>query len=233
MMNTERRKRILVIDDEPQIVRALRVGLTAHGFEVQTAVNGEEALDLAATAPPDAVILDLGLPGLDGLEVCRTLREWSAAPILVLSARAAERQKVAALDLGADDYITKPFGMDELLARVRAALRRAGGVAPAEAVLEAGDLRIDFSRRLVTVAGREIHLTPTEYSLLKVLATNPDRVLTHGMLLRSVWGSEYGEEANYLRVFVRQLRQKIESDPSRPRHILTEPGVGYRFRLEG
>src|SRR5437870_4516385 len=156
MPNTERRKRILVVDDEPQIVRALRVGLTAHGYEIMAAANGEEALDLAATTPPDAVILDLGLPGLDGLEVCRTLREWSPAPILVLSARAAERQKVAALDLGADDYITKPFGMDELLARVRAALRRAGGAAPTEAVLEAGDLRIDFSRRLVTVSGHEV-----------------------------------------------------------------------------
>jgi two-component system KDP operon response regulator KdpE len=231
-MNTERRKRILVIDDEPQIVRALRVSLSSHGYEVLTAANGEEALDLAATTPPDVVILDLGLPGLDGLEVCRTLREWSPAPILVLSARAEERQKVAALDLGADDYITKPFGMDELLARLRAALRRSGGAPPSEAVLEAGDLRIDFSRRLVTVAGNQIHLTPTEYSLLRVLASNPDRVLTHGMLLRSVWGSEYGEEAHYLRVFVRQLRQKVEADPSRPRHILTEPGIGYRFRAE-
>lgn len=231
-MNTERRKRILVVDDEPQIIRALRVGLSAHGYEVVTAANGEEALDRAAATPPDAVILDLGLPGLDGLEVCRSLREWSQAPILVLSARMAEREKVAALDLGADDYVTKPFGMDELLARLRAALRRAQAAAPAPASLETGELRIDFDRRLVTVAGREVHLTPTEYSLLKLLATNPDRVLTHGMLLRSVWGSEYSEEAHYLRVFVRQLRQKIEPDPSRPRHILTEPGVGYRFRLE-
>jgi two-component system KDP operon response regulator KdpE len=232
-MNSERRKRILVIDDEPQIVRALRVGLTAQGYEVLTATNGEEALDLAASTPPDAVILDLGLPGLSGLEVCRQLREWSAAPILVLSAREAETEKVAALDLGADDYITKPFGMDELLARLRATLRRTGAAAPAESTLEAGDLRIDFGRRLVAVDGREVHLTPTEYSLLKILATNPDRVLTHGMLLRSVWGSEYGEEAHYLRVFIRQLRQKIETDPSRPRHILTEPGVGYRFRVDG
>jgi two-component system KDP operon response regulator KdpE len=232
-MNSERRKRILVVDDEPQIGRALRVALTAHGYEVVVVVDGEQALDSAATTPPDAVILDLGLPGLDGLEVCRALREWTAVPILVLSARAAEREKVAALDLGADDYVTKPFGMDELLARLRAALRRATAVPPAEATLEAGDLRIDFGRRLVTVAGSEVHLTPTEYSLLKVLATNPDRVLTHGMLLRTVWGSEYGDEAHYLRVFVRQLRQKIEVDPSRPRHILTEPGVGYRFRAEG
>jgi two-component system, OmpR family, KDP operon response regulator KdpE len=230
--NSERPKRILVVDDERQIVRALRVGLTAHGYEVLTASNGDEALDLAASTPPDAVILDLGLPGIDGLEVCRTLREWASVPILVLSARTQEREKVAALDLGADDYITKPFGMDELLARLRAALRRAAAIPPAEAILQAGDLRIDFSRRLVTVAGQEVHLTPTEYSLLKVLATNPDRVLTHGVLLRSVWGSEYGEEAHYLRVFVRQLRQKIEPDPSRPRHILTEPGVGYRFRLD-
>jgi two-component system KDP operon response regulator KdpE len=231
-MTAERRKRVLVVDDEPQMVRALRVGLTAHGYDVVAATNGEEALDLAAGAPPDAVILDLGMPGLDGLEVCRQMREWSAAPILVLSARTAEREKVAALDLGADDYVTKPFGMEELLARLRAALRRAGAAVPADAILEAGDLRMDFARRLVTVSGREVHLTPTEYSLLKLLATNPDRVLTHGMLLRSVWGSEYGEEAHYLRVFVRQLRQKIETDPSRPRHILTEPGVGYRFRLE-
>jgi two-component system KDP operon response regulator KdpE len=233
MSNVERRKRILVVDDEPQIVRALRVGLTAHGYEVIPVADGEAALDQAATTPPDAIILDLGLPGQDGLEVCRTLREWSPAPILVLSARAEERQKVAALDLGADDYITKPFGMDELLARLRAALRRAGGTAPAEAVFTAGSLTIDFSRRLVTVAGQAVHLTPTEYSLLRVLASNPDRVLTHGMLLRSVWGSEYGEEAHYLRVFIRQLRQKIEADPSRPRLILTEPGVGYRFRSDG
>jgi two-component system KDP operon response regulator KdpE len=232
MANTERRKRILVVDDEPQIVRALRVGLTANGYEVIAAADGEVALDLAAATPPDAVILDLGLPGLNGLEVCRALREWSSVPILVLSARTMEREKVAALDLGADDYITKPFGLDELLARLRAALRRSSSVLPTEAVLETGDIQLDFSRRRVLVAGREVHLTPTEYSLLKLLATNPDRVLTHGMLLRSVWGSEYGEEAHYLRVFVRQLRQKIEPDPSRPRHILTEPGVGYRFRLD-
>jgi two-component system KDP operon response regulator KdpE len=233
MGNFERKKRILVVDDEPQIVRALRVGLTAHGYEVIPATDGEAALDQAATMPPDAVILDLGLPGQDGLEVCRTLREWSPAPILVLSARAEERQKVAALDLGADDYITKPFGMDELLARLRAALRRAGGSAPAEAVLTADGLTIDFSRRLVTVAGEAVHLTPTEYSLLRILASNPDRVLTHGMLLRNVWGSEYGEEAHYLRVFIRQLRQKVEADPSRPRLIVTEAGVGYRFRSDG
>lgn len=233
MTNSERKKRILVVDDEPQIVRALRVALTGAGYEMATAVNGEQALDEAAVSPPDAVILDLGLPGIDGLEVCRLLREWTRAPILVLSARVSEREKVAALDLGADDYITKPFGMAELLARLRVALRRVGAAAPAQAALEIGDLRIDFDRRRVTVAGQEVHLTPTEYSLLKVLATQPDRVLTHGMLLRSVWGSEYGEEAHYLRVFVRQLRQKIEADPSRPRFILTEPGVGYRFRAEG
>jgi two-component system KDP operon response regulator KdpE len=232
-VNSERKKRVLVVDDEPQIVRALRVALTANGYEVVTAGNGEEALDLAASTPPEAVILDLGLPGLSGLEVCRSLREWSAVPILVLSARAEEREKVAALDLGADDYVTKPFGMDEVLARLRAALRRASATPPSEAVFAAGDLRIDFGRRLVTVGGREVHLTPTEYSLLKLLVTNPDRVLTHGMLLRSVWGSEYGEEAHYLRVFLRQLRQKIEPDPSRPRYLLTEPGVGYRFRMEG
>jgi two-component system, OmpR family, KDP operon response regulator KdpE len=231
-LNVERRKRVLVVDDEPQIIRALRVALTAQGYEVVAAVNGEEALDAAATAPPDAVILDLGLPGLSGLEVCRSLREWSPVPILVLSARSAEREKVAALDLGADDYVTKPFGMDEVLARLRAALRRSSAAPPVEAHFETGDLRIDFGRRLVTVSGKEVHLTPTEYSLLKLLVANPDRVLTHGMLLRSVWGSEYGEEAHYLRVFVRQLRQKIEPDPSRPRYILTEPGVGYRFRTE-
>jgi two-component system, OmpR family, KDP operon response regulator KdpE len=232
-VNSERKKRVLVIDDEPQIVRALRVALTANGYEVVSAANGEEALDLAATAPPDAVILDLGLPGLSGAEVCRSLREWTDVPILVLSARAEEREKVAALDLGADDYVTKPFGMDEVLARLRAALRRASAAPPAESIFTAGDLRIDFGRRLVTVAGHEVHLTPTEYSLLKLLATNADRVLTHGMLLRSVWGSEYGEEAHYLRVFVRQLRQKIEPDPARPRYLLTEPGVGYRFRVDG
>jgi two-component system KDP operon response regulator KdpE len=231
-VNVERRKRVLVVDDEPQIIRALRVALTAQGYDVVASVNGEQALDAAATTPPDAVILDLGLPGLSGLEVCRSLREWSQVPILVLSARSAEREKVAALDLGADDYVTKPFGMDEVLARLRAALRRSSATPPTEAQFETGELRIDFGRRLVTVGGKEVHLTPTEYSLLKLLVANPDRVLTHGMLLRSVWGSEYGEEAHYLRVFVRQLRQKIEPDPSRPRYILTEPGVGYRFHTE-
>ena len=169
---------------------------------------------------------------MSGLEVCRELREWSPAPILVLSARTSEQEKVAALDLGADDYVTKPFGVAEVLARIRAALRRAGGIGPGEPVFTAGALRIDFGRRLVTVGESEVHLTPTEYSLLKLLASNPDRVLTHGMLLRSVWGSEYGDEAHYLRVFIRQLRQKIEPEPSRPRYLLTEPGVGYRFRTD-
>jgi two-component system KDP operon response regulator KdpE len=226
--------RILVVDDEPQILRSLRTTLAAHGYDVQTAASGEEAVALVEGHMPDLVVLDLVLPGISGLDVCRYLRERSPVPILILSARGDERDKVAALDLGADDYLTKPFGVNELLARIRAALRlrRAAGARGLAAVVIAGDLRVDFDRRQVAVDGTEVRLTPTEFDLLKALAANAGRVLTHGYLLRTVWGPEYEGESQLLRVFVGQLRRKIERDPSRPRHILTEPGVGYRFRLD-
>jgi two-component system, OmpR family, KDP operon response regulator KdpE len=223
--------RILVVDDEPQIRRALRVGLAGHGYDVQLAGTGEEALDLAAVAPPDVIILDLMLPGLSGLDVCKGLREWSQAPIIVLSAKGEERDKVEALDLGADDYLTKPFGMDELLARIRAALRRTAGEAPTP-VLEIGELRLDQARRLLTSRGREIHLTPTEYDMLRYLMTNAGKVITHRALLRAVWGPGYEDGSQTLRFFIAQLRRKIEPEPSRPIYIRTEPGVGYRFRAD-
>jgi two-component system KDP operon response regulator KdpE len=223
--------RILVVDDEPQIRRALRVGLAGHGYDVQLAGTGEEALDLAAVAPPDVIILDLMLPGLSGLDVCKGLREWSQAPIIVLSAKGEERDKVEALDLGADDYLTKPFGMDELLARIRAALRRTAGEAPTP-VLEIGELRLDQARRLLTSRGREIHLTPTEYDMLRYLMTNAGKVITHRALLRAVWGPGYEDGSQTLRFFIVQLRRKIEPEPSRPIYIRTEPGVGYRFRAD-
>ncbi len=224
--------RILVVDDEPQILRSLRTTLAAHGYDVQTAASGEDAVALVDGHMPDLVVLDLVLPGISGLDVCRYLRERSPVPILILSARGDERDKVRALDLGADDYLTKPFGVNELLARIRAALRRAAGARGPAAVAVSGDLRVDFDRRQVTVAGAEVRLTPTEFDLLKALVANAGRVLTHGYLLRTVWGPEYEGESQLLRVFVGQLRRKIERDPARPRHILTEPGVGYRFRLD-
>ena len=224
--------RILVVDDEPQILRSLRTTLASHGYDVQTAATGEEALAAVDGRLPDLVVLDLVLPGLSGLEVCRRLRARASLPILVLSARGDERDKVAALDLGADDYLTKPFGVNELLARIRAALRRAVGARGPSAVVEAGALRVDFDRRQVTLDGAEVRLTPTEFDLLKVLVANAGRVLTHGYLLRTVWGPEYEGESQLLRVFIGQLRRKVERDPSRPRQILTEPGVGYRFRID-
>jgi two-component system KDP operon response regulator KdpE len=221
--------RILVVDDEPQILRSLRTTLASHGYDVQTAATGEEALAAVDGRLPDLVVLDLVLPGLSGLDVCRHLRSRSSLPILVLSARGDERDKVAALDLGADDYLTKPFGVNELLARIRAALRRAAGARGPCAVVDAGGLRVDFDRRQVTLDGAEVRLTPTEFDLLKVLVANAGRVLTHGYLLRTVWGPEYEGESQLLRVFIGQLRRKVERDPARPRQILTEPGVGYRF----
>lgn len=224
-------QRVLVVDDEPQIRRALRVGLTGHGYEVTLAASGEEALDQAATSAPDIVILDLMLPTVSGLEVCRELRSWSKVPIIVLSAKDQERDKVEALDLGADDYLTKPFGMDELLARIRAALRRGDSDVP-EPVLVSGDLRLDQTRRLVTLRGDEVRLTPTEYELLRYLMANAGKVITHRTLLRAVWGPGYEEGGQTLRVFVAQLRRKIETDPSRPVFLRTESGVGYRFRLD-
>ncbi len=221
--------RILVVDDEPQIRRALRVGLAGRGYDVQLAATGEEALDQAAVSPPDVVVLDLMLPGLSGLEVCRSLREWSQVPVIVLSAKDEERDKVEALDLGADDYLTKPFGMDELLARIRVALRR-GGQPDSPPVLEIGHLVLDQARRLVTVGSDEVHLTPTEYELLRYLMANAGKVLTHRTLLRAVWGAEYEDATDTLRFFIVQLRRKIEPEPSRPTYIRTEAGVGYRFR---
>ncbi|HKO24255.1 MAG TPA: response regulator transcription factor, partial [Chloroflexota bacterium] len=193
--------------------------------------TGEEALRLLQARLPDLVILDLVLPGISGLEVCRRLREHSSVPILVLSARGEERDKVTALDLGADDYLTKPFGVEELLARIRAALRRAAGVRGPSTVIEAGDLRVDVDRRLVTRTGGEVHLTATQFNLLKTLVVHAGRVLTHAYLLRSVWGPEYEGETQVLRVFIAQLRRKVEQAPAHPCHIRTEPGVGYRFHL--
>lgn len=222
---------ILIVDDEPEIRRAVVGGLRAQGYEVRTASDGEEALRLASVAAPDLVILDLMMPGMDGLEVCRRLRAWSDVPILVLSARAQERQKVQALDEGADDYLTKPFGMDELTARIRAALRRRGRAQPADApTFTAGDLMMEYARRLVFKGGRELKLTPHEYGILRYLTQNADRVVTHRQLLAAVWGPEDVEETQYLRVHVGHLRRKIEDVPARPRFIVTEPGVGYRFR---
>ena len=222
---------VLVVDDEPQIRRALRVGLVNHGYEVQVASSGEEALDLAASAPPDLVILDLMLPRLSGLEVCKELRQWSQAPIIVLSARGQERDKVEALDHGADDYLTKPFGMDELLARMRAALRRTASGASSP-ILTSGDLQLDQNRRLVTLHGQAVHLTPTEYAILQYLMAHAGKVITHHALLAAVWGPGYQDSSHILRVFIAQLRRKIEPNPSRPSYIRTEPGVGYRFRAE-
>jgi two-component system, OmpR family, KDP operon response regulator KdpE len=224
--------RILVIDDEPQIRRALRAGLERNGYAVSLAASGEEGLDQAALQPPDLVILDLAMPGMDGFEVCRQLREWSKAPIVVLSVREGETDKIRALDLGADDYLTKPFSLGELLARLRAVLRRAGSEELEAPSLTVGEMEIDFAHRRVTLGGQEVRLTPTEYELLRHLALNPDRVLTHRQLLTRVWGPEYAEDTHTLRVHIANLRNKIEPDPARPRYLHTEPRVGYRFRAE-
>jgi two-component system, OmpR family, KDP operon response regulator KdpE len=222
--------RALVVDDDPQILKAVRTSLGAHGFEVLTAGNGETAVDILAREPLDVVLLDLGLPGIDGLEVIARVRTWSDVPIIVLSVRDTQQEKAGALDAGADDYLTKPFGMQELLARMRAVRRR---VEPAEAVqpvLRFGDLEIDPGRRLVRVDQQPVHLTPTEYRLLEALATNAGKLLTHAWLLHRVWGPAYQSGAQYLRVFIRQLRKKLGDDATRPRFILTEPGLGYRWK---
>lgn len=221
-------QRILVVDDEPQMRRALRAALSSQGYAVELASTGEEALAAVAQATPDLVILDLGLPDMDGGEVCARLRAWSRVPVIVLSVREAEGEKVRALDRGADDYLVKPCGIAELLARIRAALRRARDevVLP---VVRHGELTIDLARRRVQLGGRDVHLTPKEYELLAYLAAHRGKVLTHGMILSRVWGPEYVEAVQYLRVFVSQLRRKIEPDPHRPRYLLTEVGVGYRF----
>ncbi len=224
---------VLIVDDEPEILRALRAGLAAQGYEILAASTGEEALNLAASRSPNLVILDVMLPGaIDGREVCRRLRQWSDLPIIMLSALGQERQKVAALDIGADDYLTKPFGMSELTARVRAALRR-NRARPASSELpnaEFDDVTIDFARRIVTKAGEEIRLTPYEYEILRFLAQNADRVITHRLLLGEVWGPEYVEDTQTLRVHIGHLRRKIEAEGARPTLIVTEPGVGYRLK---
>jgi two-component system, OmpR family, KDP operon response regulator KdpE len=223
--------RILVVDDERQIRRALKDALVDEGYTVVTAESGEEAVRAVEEAPPDLIVLDLGLPGMSGLEVCRAIRPHSRAPILVLSARTTERDKVAALDQGADDYLTKPFGMDELLARVRAHLRRWQGDPEPHTEIQAGSLVIDLERRIVTLNGEEVKLTRTEYDILRYLAMNPGRVVTHANILQNVWGPLYEEDVAALRVHIAHLRRKIEADPARPRIILTELGVGYRFVL--
>jgi two-component system KDP operon response regulator KdpE len=219
--------RILVVDDEPQILRALQMKLHAAGYTVDTATTARDALMKAGMRPPEAVVLDLLLPDGSGTDVCRELRSWSSAPILVLSAVGEEKEKIEALDAGADDYVTKPFSGDELLARLRAALRRA---APSpDPLVEVGDLRIDLEKRTVTMAGEPVSLTPIEYDLLRLLAENQGKLLTHPMILRAIWGPAFQEESNYLHVHVSHLRRKIEPDPARPRYILNQAGVGYRL----
>lgn len=222
--------RILLVDDEPQMLRSLRLILSGHGYETVTADSGEEGLEEIGRRMPDVVLLDLMLPGIDGLEVCRRLRERSAVPIIILSARGEEAMKVQALDLGADDYLTKPFGAEELLARIRVALRHTAGTRDAP-VFQNGDLRVDFNRRRVTRGDREVALTPKEYDVLKFLIGNAGRVLTHTMILRAVWGPEYATETQYLRNVVLGLRRKLEPDPAHPAYIVTEPGIGYRFQV--
>lgn len=227
--------RILIVDDEPQIGRVLRTGLKSHGYDVRVAAEGLSALDTFNDWHPDLVVTDLTMQNMDGLELCRRLRLTSQVPIIVLSARGEEKMKVEALDIGADDYVTKPFGIDELLARIRAALRRAktSVTEPASMLLEAGDFRIDLESRAVTVREREVHLTPKELDLLVLFLRQAGKVLTHRAVLAAVWGGNYVEQSEYLRVFVGQLRKKIESDPAQPRYLLTEPWVGYRFNPEG
>jgi two-component system KDP operon response regulator KdpE len=224
--------KVLVIDDEPQIRRALRVFLEQNHHEVHLAASGEEGLDLAALTLPELVILDLAMPGLNGYEVCKQLRTWSKAPIIVLSVRDQEEDKIKALDMGADDYLTKPFGMGELLARMRAVYRRAGSEDVGESDFHVDELHIDFSRRIVTLAGQEIHLTPKEYEMLRYMSLNVNRVLTHRQLLTKVWGPEYAEDTHTLRVHIANLRNKIEQTPERPKFIHTEPRIGYRFRVD-
>jgi len=225
---------VLLIEDEPEIRRFLRTTLPAHGYRLFEAATGKDGVTEAKARNPDLILLDLGLPDLEGVEVIRQVREWTQIPILILSARDQEQAKVSALDLGADDYVTKPFGVNELLARMRAALRHAAKPADelAESVFTAGDLRVDLVRRQVFVTGKEVHLTPIEYKLLTTLVRHAGKVLTHRQLLKEVWGPLHVEESHYLRVYMRQLRNKLEADPANPRYLLTELGVGYRLRTE-
>ena len=222
--------RVLVVDDEPQILRGLRTNLVARGYEVDTAPDGEAALDLAAQRRPDLVILDLGLPGIDGVEVIRGLRTWTTVPIIVLSAREQESEKVDALDAGADDFVTKPFGMGELLARVRASERRAVPPDDEEAVVRTSAFTVDLAAKKVIAADeRAIRLTPTEWHLVEILVRHPGKLVSQRQLLQEVWGPRYEEETNYLRVYMAQIRRKLELEPARPRYFITEPGMGYRF----
>jgi two-component system KDP operon response regulator KdpE len=225
-------ERVLVVDDDSQMRKAVTNALSARGYEVLTAGNGETALSLAAEEDLDLVLLDLGLPGIEGHEVIERLRAWSELPVIVISVRESQEEKVAALDAGADDFVTKPFGMKELLARMRAVRRRAVSEEEPETVLRFGDLELDLLKKRVKLEDEPIHLTPTEYRLLESMATNPGKLLTHSWLLRKVWGPGYGTESNYLRLFVRQLRQKLKDSPSEPRWITTEPGLGYRWLVE-
>jgi two-component system, OmpR family, KDP operon response regulator KdpE len=218
---------VLVVDDEPQFLRALQTNLRGAGYDVATATTAAEALSSAGLHPPEAIILDLVLPDGRGTDVARELRRWTKAPIIVVSAVGEEREKISALDAGADDYVTKPFSIDELLARLRAVLRRSGS--PGDPVVEVGAIRIDLDKHSVTVEGRSVHLTPHEFDLLRVLAQNEGKLMTHRMILREVWGPAYQQESSYLHVYVSQLRRKIEPDPTRPRYLLTEPGAGYRL----
>ncbi len=220
---------ILVVDDEPQIRRVLRTTLTFRGYEISEAASGEDALEMAKKIKPDLILLDVNLPGISGIEVCKEIRRWTDTPIIMLTVRNAERDKVVALDAGADDYVTKPFGIEELLARVRASLRR-HSTAEAVPAFESRDLAVDFEARRVTAFGEEVHLAPKEFEVLRQLIANQGKPVSHRRLLQSVWGPEYGEETENLRVVINQLRKKIEKDSAQPKYILTEPWVGYRFQ---
>ena len=225
---SEKGLRVLVIDDEPQIRKLLKVSLGAHGYDVHESMSGMDSVVQAADIKPDLVILDLGLPDIDGKEVVRRLREWSDVPILILTARDQEKEKIDALDAGADDYITKPFSMGELLARMRVSVRRSAHVGE-DPVIQCGDLSIDLAQRRIMVDAQEIKLTPTEYDIMKILAQNAGKVLTHRQLLKAVWGDTYSDDTHYIRVYIGQLRRKIEPNPTQPRYIVTESGVGYRL----
>jgi two-component system KDP operon response regulator KdpE len=224
--------RILVVDDDPHILRAVRTNLKVRGYEVMTAPNGETALDVLGADAIDLILLDLSLPGMDGQDVIGRVRAWSSVPIVVLSVREQQSEKVRALDAGADDYVTKPFGVDELLARMKAVLRRAGADRGDQAVLRFANVEVDLARGLVKLDGEPIHLSPTQYRLLETMVTNPGKLLTHPWLLQKVWGPAYHSESEYLRTFIRQLRQKLGDDPTDPRFIVTEPGLGYRWKPE-
>jgi two-component system KDP operon response regulator KdpE len=227
------RVRVLVVDDEPQLARMLRMQLTPRGYLVTHAPSGQEGLVVLEQSEPDVVLLDLGLPDIDGIEVARRIREWSSVPIIFLTVRDDEMSKVSALDAGGDDYVTKPFGTPELLARIRAVLRRKPDqAAQPQSFFASGDLRVDLSARRVTVRGEEVRLTPTEYRLLRLFLIRADKTLTHRQLLAEIWGPQATASTQYLHVFIRQLRRKLEPDPSRPRHLVTEPGIGYRFRTQ-